>query len=126
MVNGCLKRRKRFTSMFNMQQELEKTYLESKKDIQVLKQTQETCILCNGVIEDILTAIPHREEEKKFCHFECVQKELAGSEPVSANESVVYIGNGDFCIVQERRNRNKPYYFFRKRIHYKNPEKVRK
>ena len=125
MVGGCLKRRARFTSVFNMQQELEKTYHEAKKDIQLLKQTKETCVLCNGVIEDILTAIPHREEEKRFCHFECVQKEISAKEPVSANESFVYIGNGDFCIVQERRNRNKPYYFFRKRIHY-NTEKARK
>jgi hypothetical protein len=126
MVNGCLKRRSRFTSMFNMQRELEKTYFEAKKEIQALKQIKEICILCDGEIQDILTAIPHREEEKRFCHFECVQKELAGQEQVSANESFVYIGNGDFCIVQERRNRNKPYYFFRKRIHYRDPEKIRK
>jgi len=126
MVNGRLVRKERLAPRINMQQELEKSYREAKAGIQELKQLKHNCTLCDGIIDDILTAIPYSDEENKFCHFECVQKKLAVGEQISQNESISYIGNGDFCIVQERRNRGKPYYFFRKRIHYANPEKARK
>jgi hypothetical protein len=128
MVNGRLVRKERLAQRVNIQQELEKSYREAKAEIQVLKQTKQNCALCDGAIDDMLTAIPYSDdEERKFCHFECVQKKLAAFEQLQPNESLTYIGNGDFCIVQERRNRGKPYYFFRKRIHYyANPEKTRK
>ncbi|MDR2733246.1 MAG: hypothetical protein LBC99_01230 [Spirochaetota bacterium] len=126
MVNGRLVRKDRIAQRVNMPQELDKTYRDAKAEIQNLKQAKQDCALCNGVIDDMLTAIPYNDEEHKLCHFECVQKKLTACEQISQNESLNYIGNGDFCIVQERRNRGKPYYFFRKRIHYANPEKTRK
>jgi hypothetical protein len=125
IVNGRFIRKDRFTATININHELEKSYREAKKDIHELKQAKETCVLCSEPITDILSAIPHREK-KGLCHFECVQKELSGQEEIKQNETITYIGNGDFCIVQERRNRGKPYYFFRKRIHYKDPENVKK
>jgi len=126
MNNGRLKRREGFASTINMHRELEKTFQEAKKDIQTLKQATAVCALCSETIDEILTAIPHEEEEKGLCHFECVQKELARREELTENESFVYFGSGDFYIVQERHNRGKPYYFFRKRLHYRNQKEARK
>jgi hypothetical protein len=126
MVNGRLVRKEGHAQKLNMQLELEKSSRESKADIQTLKQNKKVCALCGEAIDDMLTAIPLCDEEQQLCHFECVQKKLMAQEQLTANESMSYIGNGDFCIVQERRNRGKPYYFFRKRIHYANLDKARK
>lgn len=125
MVDGKLRRRDRMTSVFNIQQVLDKSLSDSRKGIAEYKQDKKTCVLCKAIIDDMLSALKPSEGDG-FCHFECVQKELARSEPLAENEKMVYVGSGDFCIVQERRNRGKTYYFLRKRIHWRDADKNKK
>ncbi len=125
MIDGKLRRRDRLVSIFNIQQVLDKSLSDSRKEIARIKQDKKVCALCSTPIDDMLSAVRHSEGDD-VCHFECVQKELAKSEPLAENEKMVYVGNGDFCIVQERRNRGKMYYFLRKRIHWRDAEKNRK
>ncbi len=125
MVDGKLRRRDKLVSVFNIQQVMDKSQADSKKEILRLKQEKKSCALCNQEIEDMLSAVGHSEGDG-WCHFECVQKELAKVETLAENEKIVYVGNGDFCIVQERRNRGKMYYFLRKRIHWRESEKSKK
>lgn len=98
--------------------ELEKSAADFQRDLQAIKDHEATCAICGQRIEDMLTIVPHHVSDEP-CHFECVQKELVAAEELAENESLVYFGNGDFAVVQDRKNRGKAYVFLRKRIKYR-------
>jgi len=85
-----------------------------QNDIKDIKDNTKKCVLCNKKIEDMLTALKIGDD--RFCHFQCAQNKILEKEELKSNETLTYIGNGDFSVMQKRNNRGKNYLFMRKRI----------
>jgi len=62
------------------------------------KRTFPECPICNKSVKFLLTAISVGEE-KKPAHFDCVLKLVAADEELGPKEKIIYIGNGNFAIV---------------------------
>ncbi len=85
-----------------------------QNDIKDLKDNTKECVLCKKKIDDMLTALKLGDE--RFCHFQCAQDKILEKEELKSNETLTYIGNGDFSVMQKRNNRGKNYLFMKKRI----------
>lgn len=112
--------------LFDFQAEINRSAEEFRAGIKQLKESRVSCHICNEPISDMLSAL-YFKENNELCHFECIQKELSKSEELGKDEQLVYIGNGDFGVIQKRRSRGKAYFFMRKRISYRDkgsPHKV--
>ena len=67
-------------------------------DVSMLSQFASlVCPYCGEPIRDITGAIAHRETGEP-AHFECVLKLLEESEPHEENETIIYIGRGNFAV----------------------------
>lgn len=56
------------------------------------------CPICNKSVKFLLTAISVGEENKP-AHFDCVLKQVTAQEELGPKEKIIYIGNGNFAIV---------------------------
>lgn len=124
------KRRKRRSKgrkhLINFQVELEKSTVEFRNTVKTLKERDANCRICGEKISDMLTSLLYKDNNE-YCHFECVQNEIKKAEEIAKDEQMIYMGNGDFGIIQKRRSRGRAYFFVRKRITYRDkgsPHKV--
>jgi len=60
------------------------------------------CALCQKTIDDASSAIAFGPEGHP-AHFECVQERLQNQEELSSEEKLVYVGNGQFGVVEQNR-----------------------
>ncbi len=65
---------------------------------QISKFASLVCPYCGETIKDITGAIAGKGTGEP-AHFDCVLKLLEGSEPHEENETIVYIGQGNFAVV---------------------------
>ncbi len=75
------------------------------------------CFICNKPISNTHDIVNNKEEKK--AHFNCVIKDLSKKENLKKNQSIIYIGGGNFAIVEYY---NKNLYDFKivKKINYEN------
>ncbi|MEA1912111.1 MAG: hypothetical protein U9N32_10655 [Spirochaetota bacterium] len=62
------------------------------------KRTFPECPICNKSVKFMLTAMSVGEENKP-AHFDCVLKLVTESEELGPKEKIIYIGNGNFAII---------------------------
>lgn len=58
------------------------------------------CPVCGKPIKDITSALSLKEEGVP-AHFDCVLAEVKEKESLGPDETIIYLGNGDFGIVNE-------------------------
>lgn len=104
-------------SIVDREAELELSGSRFRDELVQLKSQERNCSVCGNRIDDVMAAVPFKDG-KGLCHLECVQASILKQEKLEENETLVYIGSGEYAIYQERKNRGKVYLFFRKRIPY--------
>lgn len=102
----------------------EKEYIEKREREDITNKP--TCPICNEKIHIIEEAIKHAGTGN-LAHFGCVVKEIEKDNKIEDKEKVVYLGAGDFGIIQtkEGNNSKNPRFTIRKRINYED-RKVRR
>jgi len=65
------------------------------------KRTYPECPICNKSVKFLLTAISVGED-KKPAHFDCVLKKISENEELEPKEKIIYIGNGNFAIINNK------------------------
>jgi len=63
-----------------------------------MKRNFPQCPICNKSVKFLLTAISVGEDNKP-AHFDCVLKEVSENEELGPKEKIIYIGNGNFAII---------------------------
>ena len=74
------------------------------------------CALSGEPVTNIFTAIAHPESGQP-ANFDFVIQELAVNENLRHNESICYLGSGNFGVLVDQKGK-KPRYYVRKRIQY--------
>ncbi len=83
------------------------------------EQSRDICPICDKPINIMVTAIVHRETNKK-AHFDCIIKELKKSYHLKSNEGICYLGGGSFGIIETVKGERKKRFVVKKRIQYEN------
>jgi len=78
------------------------------------------CPVCGEVIFEISSAITEKLTGQP-AHFECIIKKIAEEENIQEDETICYLGNGSFGIIQKR-NSKQMTFFIRKRIQYEDKD----
>ena len=66
--------------------------------IREFKAREVICPACGNAIEDLSSAIADKVSGQPM-HFDCALKKLSEMEPLAANQSVAYIGQGRFAVI---------------------------
>ncbi len=78
------------------------------------------CPICGEAIFEIASAITEKLTGQP-AHFECIIKKIAEEENIQEDETICYLGNGSFGIIQKR-NSKQMTFFIRKRIQYEDKD----
>lgn len=84
------------------------------------KRTFPECPICNKSVKFMLTAMSVGEENKP-AHFDCVLKLVTESEELGPKEKIIYIGNGNFAIINGKSGKD---LVIRKTIEFEGRESV--
>ena len=71
------------------------------------------CVICNKKIQDLALAVIDGSENRP-AHFDCVISKITEKEELSPMEKVVYIGSGNFAVVNALAYRNNKVEIIRK------------
>ena len=71
------------------------------------------CSLCGKMITEMITALPNPADNKP-AHFECVLNHVSEREEIRENEKIVYMGSGNFAVVDEKEYQQKEWIIKRK------------
>ncbi|MCK5152930.1 MAG: hypothetical protein KAQ93_01105 [Spirochaetales bacterium] len=63
-----------------------------------IKRSFPECPICHKSVKFLLTAMSVGEDNKP-AHFDCVLKQVTDSEELGPKEKIIYIGNGNFAII---------------------------
>lgn len=64
-----------------------------------LVEPKNICAMCNKPIENIATAL--LDANNNYVDFDCVLETLKEKTPLAANQSISYIGTGNFAVVEK-------------------------
>ena len=78
------------------------------------------CFICNKKIQDLALAVVDNKENKP-AHFDCVVSKITTEENLSPMEKIIYIGSGNFAVVNALAYRNNKVEIIRK-INYESHE----
>ena len=84
------------------------------------KRTYPECPICNKSVKFLLTAISVGEG-KTPAHFDCVLKQVSAGEELEPKEKIIYIGNGNFAIVNGKSGKD---LVIRKTIQFEAKENI--
>lgn len=80
------------------------------------------CALCGEVIKDNASSIALPETGDPV-HFECAMDKIKKSETLAEDETLVYLGSGNFGIIK-RSSRDPADFKIIKKIEFENKEKI--
>jgi hypothetical protein len=83
-----------------------------------VKRNFPECPICNKSVKFLLTAISVGEDHKP-AHFDCVLKKVSENEELGPKEKIIYIGNGNFAIVNGKSGKD---LSIKKTINYEQKE----
>jgi len=96
--------------------------LENQKAIAEIKAREVICPICNQQITDVPSALNDKASGKP-AHFECVIKQVEGSEKLGENEKIAYIGQGRFGILYFENPRDQRKFTIKKVIEWEERDK---
>ncbi len=89
------------------------------KKLKNVNNQKTICFICQKPISNKYDVVNNKDEK---AHFNCVLKNLSKKEKLRKNQSIFYIGGGDFAVVEHYSK--SPYDFkILKKIKYENRQK---
>ncbi len=64
------------------------------------KRDLKTCPICGKPVYDLATALSANKESGEPAHFDCVLERVAAAENISSQERLVYLGSGNFGVIE--------------------------
>ena len=98
---------------------------QEKKTQQGPQKPAVICSICEKPIEVISTAVSGLSQGD-IAHLECVVRHLEQSEQLSDSQRILYIGQGNFAVVQYRNEHKQGAFTILKRITHETSEQAKK